>query len=157
MISIIVAIGKNNLIGKGNDLPWHYKSDLKYFKDTTIGKKVVMGKNTFLSIVNRLNKPLPGRQNVVVTRDKDFRYNDVEVVNDFLDYLNQEHHEEVFIIGGSQIYNIALPYTDRLYITFVNEDHQGDAYFPIIDYSKFKLISKRDEGVLSFCVYERIK
>ena len=90
MISLIVAIANNNLIGNGNELPWYYPEDLQYFKKTTLNKTVLMGKKTFLSIVNRLNKPLPKRHNVVATFDKTFTYPNVEVVNNLDEYLKEK-------------------------------------------------------------------
>lgn len=155
MISLVVAIASNNVIGKDNQLPWHYKSDLKYFKDLTTNHTVVMGRNTFDSIINRNGKILPNRKSVVVTRNKDFNYPDVEVVNNFKKYLNELHNEELFIIGGSAIFKDSLEYADRLYITHINKEYAGDVYFPEYNKDDFKLISKLDEGELSFCVYER--
>lgn len=154
MINLIVAIGKNNLIGKDNTLPWHYKEDLQYFKQTTMNKTVVMGENTFYSIVNRNNKLLPNRKMVVATFNKNFHYDGVEVVNDLEVYLKQTT-EDVYIIGGSQIYKASLPLVDRLYITHINKEYEGNVYFPEIDYSLFNKISQKDSGDLSFCVYER--
>jgi len=154
MINLIVAIGKNNLIGIDNDLPWHYKEDLQYFKQTTLNKTVVMGENTFYSIVGRTNKLLPNRKMVVATFNKDFKYDGVEVIHDLEKYL-KEAKEDVFIIGGCQIYKASLNLVDRMYITHVNKEYEGNMFFPEIDYSKFNKISQRDSGDLSFCVYER--
>ena len=156
MISIIVAIANNNVIGKNNQLPWYYKNDLKHFKDITTNHTVVMGRNTFDSIILRNSKPLPNRKNVVVTRNVDFKYPDVVVINDFLEYLKENHKEEIFIIGGNQIYKESLPYANRLYITHIKKDHEGDIYFPEYEKEDFELIKKNDAGELSFCVYERI-
>ena len=154
MINLIVAIGKNNLIGIDNDLPWHYSEDLKYFKETTMNKTVVMGENTFYSIFSRTKKLLPNRKMVVATFNKDFKHEGVEVTNDLIKYL-KETKEEVFIIGGCQIYKASLDIVDRMYITHINDEHKGNVFFPEIDYSKFNKISQRDSGDLSFCVYER--
>lgn len=155
MISIIVAISKNNVIGKDNALPWHYKEDLQYFKQVTLNKTVVMGRQTFESIVSRLQKPLPSRHNVVVTKNKEFSYPGVEVIHDLEDYLKSPHEEELFIIGGKSIYAATLDKVDRLYITHIMKEYDGDTHFPEVDYSKFELISKEDQGELSFCVYQR--
>mgnify|MGYP000910511862 CR=1 FL=1 len=157
MISIIVAISKNNVIGKNNSLPWYYPSDLQYFKKTTLNKKVVMGRKTFYSILEKNHKPLPNRTNIVVTRNKDFSYTGVIVIHNLIDFLKQPHEEEIFIIGGKEIYEQALPYVDRLYITHIDEAYEGDTYFPTIDFSQYHLISKQDDGKLSFCVYEKVK
>jgi len=156
MISIIVAIGINNLIGKGNDLPWHYPEDLNYFKGKTLNKTVLMGEQTFYSIFSRINKPLPNRNNVVATLDKNFKYPGVLVINDLISFLKEKRDEEIFIIGGLQIYKLALPYADRLYITHINKEYEGDVFFPEIDYSKYKLLSKEEKGDLAFSIYERI-
>ncbi len=159
MISIMVAIANNNVIGYNNDLPWHYKKDLKYFKEVTTNHKVVMGRKTFNSIIDRNSKPLPLRENIVVTRNTDFSYPGVMVVNDFKKYMEslQSLEEEVFIIGGNEIFTESINYADRLYITHINKDYQGDVFFPSYNKEDFKLIKKEDDGILSFCVYERVK
>lgn len=164
MISLIVAIGVNNLIGKDNDLPWNYPEDLKYFKKVTMGKDVIMGENTFYSIESRLNHPLPKRKSIVATLNKDFHYEKegyvVEVVHDYIAFL-KEHmgkvEDEMFIIGGKQIYSLSLDYVDRMYITHVNKEYEGNVFFPTIDYSKFNKISSTISGDLEFAVYERKK
>ena len=163
MISLIVAIGKNNLIGKDNNLPWYYPEDLKYFKKVTANHPVIMGENTFYSIVDRLSHPLKNRRNIVATLNKDFSYKqegyDVEVVYDFIKWM-QEHKddsEEYFVIGGKQIYALSLNYVDKMYITHVNKEYEGNVFFPHIDYDKFNKISSTISGDLDFSVYERIK
>lgn len=157
MISLIWAMDKNNLIGIDNDLPWHYSEDLKYFKEMTNGKTVIMGENTFYSIFNRLGKPLPNRKNVVATLDKNFSRDDVEVTYDLIKFLkeHQESEEEFFVIGGKQIYALSLPYAKRLYITHINKEHQGNVYFPQIEYNNYNVISKKTVDVLDFVIYER--
>ena len=163
MISLIVAIGKNNLIGKDNNLPWYYPEDLKYFKKVTAGHPVIMGENTFYSIVGRLSHPLKGRLNIVATLNKDFKYEqegyDVEVVYDFIEWMkvHKDDSEEYFVIGGKQIYALSLDYVDRMYITHVNKEYDGNVFFPKIDYEKFNKISSTISGDLDFSVYERIK
>lgn len=159
MISLIFAMDINNLIGKDNDLPWHYSEDLKYFKAVTSGKKVVMGENTFFSIVNRIGKPLPNRENYVATLTNDFNYPNVNVINDLISFLKtiKDVSEEYFIIGGKRIYELSLPYADRLYITHINKEYEGNVYFPKINYSEYKKIKSNKIDELDFCVYERIK
>ncbi|HHU55554.1 MAG TPA: dihydrofolate reductase [Acholeplasmataceae bacterium] len=156
MINIIVAISKNNVIGKNNDIPWHYPEDLKYFKKVTMGKKVLMGSKTFQSIINRLGKPLPGRTNIVVTRNETFSYPGVIVINDLEKYLKDEK-DEIFIIGGSSIYSQTLPFADKLYITHIDKDFDGDTFFPEVNYQNYDLIEKRVQGELTFCIYQRSK
>ena len=157
MISLIWAMDKNNLIGKDNDLPWHYKEDLQYFKEKTMGKKVIMGENTFYSIVSRINKPLPGRINVVATLNKEFHYDGVEVTFDLISYLKEHENdnEDIFVIGGKQIYALALPYAKRLYITHIDKEYDGNVYFPKIEYDKYNVISKKQVNELNFVIYER--
>jgi dihydrofolate reductase len=99
MVSLIVAIGKNNLIGIGNELPWHYKEDMNYFKETTMNKKVIMGEATFKSILGYIKKPLPGRTSIIATLS-DYKYPGIETTNDIITYLkNFPKEEEIFIIG----------------------------------------------------------
>lgn len=157
MINLIVAIGKNNLIGKGNDLPWHYPEDLQYFKETTHNKTVLMGEATFYSILSRIHKPLPNRKNIVATLDTEFAFPGVEVIHDLIAFLTKPHDEDIFIIGGRQIYQLALPYVDQLYITHVNKEYEGDVFFPPIPYENYHCIQKIDQGDLSFCIYKKVK
>ncbi len=155
MVNLIVAIGKNNLIGKGNMLPWHYKEDMLYFKNTTMNKKVIMGELTFKSIISYINKPLPGRTSIIATLT-DYTYPGIEVTNDIITYLKEfPKDDEVFIIGGKIIYDLTLDLADRLYITHVNKDYDGDVFFKQIDFSKYTLISEKISGDLNFSIYER--
>lgn len=154
MISLIFAIDRNLLIGKGNDLPWDYPEDLKYFKKTTLHKTVLMGLETFQSILMRIGKPLPNRKSVVASLTP-FEYPGVEVIGDLFAYLKEPKQEEVFVIGGKTIYKLSLPYADRLYITHIDAVHEGDVYFEGLDLSLFHLVSKEVVGKLSFCIYER--
>lgn len=157
MVSIIVAIAKNNVIGKGNLLPWSYPEDLKYFKETTLNKKVIMGENTFKSILSYLNKPLPKRTSVIATLS-DYEYPNVEVTKDIVTYLSEfPKEEEIFVIGGKIIYDITLDLADRLYITHIDKEYDGDVFFKSIDYTKYNLISEKIVGELNWSVYERIR
>ncbi|MEI8174383.1 MAG: dihydrofolate reductase [bacterium] len=135
MISIIVAIGKNNEIGKKNDLLWSLPADMKHFKETTSKHTVIMGQKTFESLKSKL----PNRRNIVLTQDDNFKIQGVEIVRS-LDELSNllkttcEKDEENFIIGGGQIYRLFIEKADKLYITHVNESFpDADTYFPIID------------------------
>lgn len=153
MFSMILAMDIRGLIGKNNDLPWHYPEDLKYFKSVTLHKKVVMGRKTFESIFNRLGHPLPHRKNVVVTRG-DFFHDGIEVINNLSEFLSLPQEEEIIIMGGKQIYEQSIDLVDRMYITHIKKLYRGDTYIEI-DYSKFnsKVIKETDE--LIFVVYER--
>lgn len=123
MINIIAAIGKNNELGKDNKLIFNIPEDLKYFKETTINKTVVMGRKTYESI----GKALPNRKNIVLTR-KNIELEDAFVCNDYEDILSLD--EDVFIIGGESIYKIFLPYANNLYLTEIDEEADADSYFP---------------------------
>ncbi|MGK7397929.1 MAG: dihydrofolate reductase [Candidatus Cyclobacteriaceae bacterium M3_2C_046] len=141
--SLIVAKSDNNVIGKDNDLVWHMPEDQKYFKRTTLNHYVIMGRKTFES----MNKPLPKRTNVVVTRRRNYRPEGAIVVNDLstaLEIAAKEHQQEVFILGGGEIYKQSIPLVDRMYITEVKAEFEGDTFFPELDYSGWKEI-KREE------------
>lgn len=128
MISLMVAHDPNHVIGKDNQLPWHIPEDLAYFKKHTVGKGIVMGRNTYESI----GRPLPKRRNIVVTRNEGLKIEGVDIVHSIDDAvkLAKEVHEEVMIIGGEQIFRTILPHADRLYITLIHQEFEGDTYFP---------------------------
>lgn len=162
IVSAIFAVSENNVIGKGNDLPWRMPADLKHFKNTTMGHPVIMGRKNFDSI----GRPLPGRHNIVVTRDRNFRAEGVSVVHSLreaVEIAGADRPEEVFIIGGAQIYKKAFPYCDRLYMTRIHTETEGDVFLPEVDFSAWKLISEEkhlpDEKNIhdyTFRIYERI-
>jgi dihydrofolate reductase len=140
IVSSIVATSLNHAIGKDNKLLWHLPADLKFFKTTTMGCPVIMGRKTFQSI----GKTLPGRKNVVITRDKNFNSDnqfDILVVGSLDEALVKLHSEnEVFIIGGGEIYQQSMDSVDTIYLTLVNIVIDADVYFPIIDKTKFDLV-----------------
>ncbi len=155
MVNLIVAIGKNNVIGIGNKLPWHYKEDLQYFKTTTMNQTVIMGEATFKSILGYLNKPLPKRTSVIATTSG-YTYDGVESTDDIITYLkNYPKDKDIFIIGGKIIYDLTLNIADRLYITHIDKEYEGDVFFKEIDFSKYNKIKERISGELNFSVYER--
>jgi dihydrofolate reductase len=126
-LSIIVAMSTNRVIGSNNQLPWHLSADLKRFKSITMGKPIVMGRKTWQS----LGKPLPGRDNVVLSRSRLFKANGCFVFNSLQNVLESYASEkEIMIIGGSAIYQLALPMTQKLYVTEINKHYDGDTYFP---------------------------
>lgn len=129
IISIIVAMGHNRVIGLNNQLPWLLPEDLKFFKAKTMGKPIIMGRKTFESI----GRPLPGRTNIVITHNKKWKHEGVKVVHSMekaLKIAAKDKSEEVMVIGGAQIYAEALDHAQRLYITEVDIDAEGDAFFP---------------------------
>lgn len=155
-LSLIVAMDENMLIGNKNTLPWHFKEDLKFFKRTTSGHTVAMGRKTYESIRHSLGGPLPNRTNVVFSRTLE-TIGGVHVVRDVVGYLRAaaKRDEEVFVIGGAKIYTLALPYANRLYITHVEGEYEGDTHFPDIDFSMFAKVKETKEGPLTFRIYER--
>ncbi len=156
MISIIVAYDEARTIGRDGALPWHFKEDLAYFKKITLHHTCVMGRKTYDSIVASLNKPLPDRENIVVTRQK-LSDEGVTFIHDFEHFLdtNQYSDEEIFVIGGKEIYTMALPYAKKLYITHVNGRYEGDTVFPYVDFSKYERIYHDEHAALTFAIYER--
>lgn len=137
-LSIIVAIAENGVIGGKNELLWHIPDDLKRFKRITSGHSVIMGRKTFESI----GKPLPNRRNIVITRNPEFGVDGVEVANSLGAALEMTKIEdEVFVIGGGEIYRQALPLATKLYITRVNDTYEGDTYFPEIPINEWLLVS----------------
>ncbi len=161
MISIIVAIARNGVIGGDNRLLWHISEDLRRFKALTTGHPVVMGRKTWES----LGRPLPGRTNVVLTRQLDFAPEGAVVVHSLEEAVRMfPPQEEVFIIGGGELYAQALPLADRLYITTVEADYEGDVRFPEWDQSQWQLTSRelhergeKFEHPFEFVDYERIR
>ena len=155
MISLIWAMDENWLIGKDNLLPWHYPKDLAYFKAKTKHQTVLMGDMTYDSLKGYYKeKPLPFGK-IYVANLIDRHYEDAVLIKDIHAFL-KETQEDVMVIGGKTIYQLALPYAKRLYITYVLGRHEGNVYFNHFDLSMFKLIEKTMEDGLIFAVYERI-
>lgn len=159
MVSIIVAIAQNGTIGDKNSLLWHIKEDMRFFRTTTSGHAVVMGRKTFESLGSR---PLPKRTNIVITR-ADRAFEGALTAHSLEEAIRlADGDEEIFIIGGAQIYREALRVADRMYITRVMHDYEGDTSFPDIDLSEWKLVAeeKHDRGEeyeypFAFLTYER--
>jgi dihydrofolate reductase len=155
MLSLIVAVDDNFLIGNGNCLPWYEPTDLKYFKKITLHKAVLMGYNTYLSIINRNGKALPKRKNYVLTEEKQISGGGI-IVTDLEKLLKEYQNEELFVIGGKMVYENMLPKVDKLYLTRVKGTHEGNVYFPKIPFEEFRLISQEVVENLTFEVYERL-
>lgn len=166
LISIIVAVSKNNVIGRNNDLPWHLPADMKYFKNTTMGHCVVMGRKNYDSIPLKY-RPLQGRMNIVVTRNKSFHAEGVVAVGSIeeaIDYAKNKNESECFIIGGGEVFSQSLKYCDKVYLTRIHHSFDGDVFFPELPLHEWKEVSrienKADEKNIlpfSFLVYERKK
>jgi len=141
MVIIIAAIAKNNALGKNNQLIWHLPADLKRFKSITLGQTVVMGRKTFES----LGKPLPNRKNIVITRNRNFKKEGVTTVNSLEEALAMsKENENIYILGGAEIYLQALPLADLLDLTLVHEHFEADTFFPVIDQKEWEEIKRED-------------
>ena len=160
MLSLIVAISDNQVIGQNGQLPWHLSADLKRFKQLTMGHHIIMGRKTYDSI----GRQLPGRTSVVLTRQTDWAVEGVVTATDFKSALTLTgDDEEVFVIGGSQIYQLALPLVDRLYVTRVHATVDGDTYFSDIAADQWQLqetethtADDKNDHDYSFMIYSRI-
>jgi dihydrofolate reductase len=143
IISIISAVAENKVIGNKNSLPWHLPADFKYFKETTLGKTIVMGLNTFKSIGE---KPLPGRKNIILNNDLSYIPPEGCFIARSIDELLQmvKDEEEVMICGGASIYKQFLPLANRLYLTYIHHNFEGDTYFPEFDINDWKEIKRTD-------------
>ncbi len=161
IVSIIVAAAQNDIIGKENKLPWHLPADMKYFKQTTSGHCIIMGRKTF----DALGKPLPNRTNIIITRQEDFSVEGCVVVNQLqhaIDYCRDHGEEECFIIGGGDIFIQSLIWTDRIYLTHIHHPFDGDTFFPALNKGDWNEISsakhlpdEKNKYAYSFIVYER--
>lgn len=163
-VAAIVAVAANNVIGSGGQLPWHLPSDLKYFRAITMGKPVIMGRKTFQSI----GRPLPGRDNIVISHARDWTAADVRVVPGIEAAIRAGQQvaasrgvAEVMVIGGAQIYTLAMPYLDRLYVTEIVLAPKGDTFFPAIDPATWQETSRAPQPAAgefpahAFVVYDR--
>jgi len=158
MISIIAAVANNYCIGQNNQLPWHIPEDLKHFKKLTSGKTVLMGRKTFESIIGYLGKPLPKRKNIVITGNEYYEVpNEVIVYTDLDKALRDNSDEDIFIIGGAGIYKQTIDKADKLYITWIKKEIDGDAYFPKIYPDKWNETFKEEYDDFIFTEYDKIK
>jgi dihydrofolate reductase len=164
IISLIAALTENRVIGKNNDLPWHLPDDMKYFMKTTSGHLVIMGRKNYESIPEKF-RPLPNRTNIVVTRQRNYRAKNCTVVHSLDDALNLAHQanvDEVFIIGGAEIYRQGFARADRLYLTEIHAAVDGDTYFPEFNKNHWKETSRthhpadeRHTFAFDFVIYEK--
>lgn len=149
IISLLVAVAENGVIGRDNDLPWHIPADLKRFKRLSMGKPIIMGRKTWDS----LGRPLPGRRNIVITRNPEFEAPGGEVVTSLDEALTRAGNaEEIVIIGGGEIFELAMPVADRIYYTLVHARPEGDAHFPEVDWNQWEAVAREagSDGGLSF-------
>jgi len=160
-IAIIVAMGSNRVIGNHNELPWHLPADLAHFKALTMGKPILMGRRTHESI----GRPLPGRDNIVISRNRDYTAEGCTVVHSLEAALQAAAgHDEIMIIGGAELYRQALPQADGLYLTRVEGAFEGDAFFPELDDGEWREVERSEHApdeknphCYSFVTLERIR
>ena len=161
-ISIIAAMGENRAIGFQGKIPWHLPADFKYFKDLTLGHPIIEGRKTFKSI----GKALPGRTNIVITKDPNYKAEGCLIATSFENALtlakDVEGADEIFIGGGEQIYKLALPKADKIYLTKIHGTFEGDTFFPNLSEDEWRLESieehakdEKNPSDYAFCVYER--
>lgn len=165
IVSLIAAVSKNRVIGKNNDLPWHLPDDMKYFMQTTKGHHTIMGRKNYDSIPEKF-RPLPNRTNIIVTRQEGFKAPGCLVVNSLekgMEIARENGEEEVFIIGGADIYQLGMPYADRLYLTEIDAVIEGDTYFPAVDQKQWNEKSRRTHAAddrhlhrFDFVVYNKV-
>lgn len=140
-ISLIAAVGKNGVIGKNNSLPWNLPADMKHFRELTLGKVVIMGRKTFESIGN----PLPKRINIVLTKKKDYNAEGCNVFNSVNEALAEaKSHGEIMIIGGAEIYTLFLPLVNKMYLTLIDAEIDGDSYFPKYNKNEWKEVYRKE-------------
>jgi dihydrofolate reductase len=159
-ISMIWAMGSNGVIGKDNDMPWHLPRDFAFFKAETLGKRMLMGRKTWDSLGG---KPLKGRTSIIMTRDTGFQAEGAEVVHTLEEAIAEgKKQDELMVIGGAEIYRMMLPYADKLIVTHIEHDFEGDTFFPEVNLRQWKEVSRtkgiRDENNpydYYFVVYER--
>lgn len=159
ILTLIAAVANNGVIGIANRLPWHLPADLKHFKQLTTGHTVIMGRKTWESLPAKF-RPLPGRHNIIVTRNGEYRAEGATVVASLPAAISAAQDEEAFVIGGAELYAVALPLADRLQLTEIAADFEGDTWFPAIDPAQWREVARetgQDEAGLgyAFVTYQR--
>lgn len=156
MISLIWAMTLDHLIGIDDKIPWHIKEDLLYYKSKTKGQIVLMGEATYYSLKGYYKtKPLPYGKIYVASLNKELVLDDACVINDVVSFL-ENNNDDLWVVGGATIYKLALPYADRLYISYVLGKYEGNKYFPSIDFSKFNLTWENKTEQVRYTLYERV-
>ena len=151
-VTLIAALGRNRIIGRDGTMPWHLPEDLKHFKALTMGHPMVMGRKTFDSI----GRPLPGRRSIVITRDREWRVPGVEVAHSFDEALDLAGPaDRVFVIGGGEVYAVALPFADHLELTEVDAEPEGDTWFPEWDPAQWREVARDQRDGYAFVRLER--
>lgn len=155
-MSLIVAMDSNRVIGKDNDIPWRLPEDWKFVKETTSGHAIIMGRKNLESI----GRPLPNRRNIVLTRDEEYKVNGCEISHSVEEALKLcENESEIFIFGGEQIYKLFMPYVEKIYITKIHHEFEGDTFFPELNYDAWNEVSvvkgiKDDKNPYDYTFYQ---
>jgi len=168
-IIVIVAVAQNNAIGKDNDIPWHLKEDFEHFKEKTMGYPCIMGDKTYQSLPDNA-RPLPGRENIILTLNKDYHQEGTTVFHDFneaIEYVKKKGVAKAFVIGGGTIYRLGMQVADIFELTKIYHDYDADVFFPEVNFNEWELINQEDhEGKdlknntmvkFSFLTYKRKK
>ncbi|RKX95549.1 MAG: dihydrofolate reductase [Spirochaetes bacterium] len=157
IVSIIASVSKNNVIGNNGKLPWHIPEDLKWFKEKTIGHFVLMGRKTFESIGN----PLSGRKTIIITKNKNYTHSGIYVfnsINEAINFADKNNETELFIAGGEEIYRQTIEIADRIYLTRIHRNYEGDSFFPEFDADKYRVVSRKivdTNPLIEFLLYTR--
>lgn len=155
-LTLIAARAKNGCIGKHGQLPWHLPEDIKHFRDKTMGKTVLMGRKTWESIPAK-HRPLPGRQNVVISRDKNFIVDEhARVFHDLDTALQTLSSKDVYVIGGAEIYRQCLPHANTMELTEIAAEYDGDVFFPAFDSAEWRVTAREDHDDFAFVTYTRL-
>lgn len=153
-IALIAAMSENGVIGNNNKLPWHLPEELKYFREKTRGKSVVMGRKTFESMGS---KPLPHRLNIILTHELNFTAQDCVIVHSTEEALKAAGDcEEIMVIGGAEIYKAFLPMASRIYLTVIHQTYVGDTFFPTLDWHAWKTISEEKRDGFTLKIFDKI-
>ena len=159
LLTLIAAVARNRVIGRENRLPWHLPADLRHFRELTMGHAVIMGRKTWESLPDKF-RPLPGRQNIVVTRNPDYAAPGAQIVHSLDDALKTARGSEAFVIGGAELYRSAMRLADRLQLTEIDADYAGDTWFPVRDTAAWREAGreagKADGLAYAFVRYDRI-
>jgi len=168
-IIVIVAVAQNNAIGKDNDIPWHIKEDFEHFKEKTSGCPCIMGDKTYESLPDNA-KPLPNRENIVLTFDKEYNPEGTTIFHDFyeaIEYVKKKGVEKAFIIGGATIYKLGMKVADIFELTRIHQDYEADTFYPEINFDEWELMNQEDHESMdiknkipvkfSFLTYKRKK
>lgn len=151
-VTLLAALGRNRVIGRGGEMPWHLPEDLKHFKHTTMGHPMVMGRKTFESI----GRVLPGRRTIVITRRPDWHHPDVEAAHSLPEALSLAGPgDEVFVVGGGEVYREAMPFAQRLVLTEVRDSPEGDTFFPEWSHEEWREVSREPHERFDIATYER--